>query len=116
MRLVRCTLFLLAASALAQEPKEERVAWNGVELRYWRSAAASAKAAPLLVVLPGGGADQQFLHNMFNEWRQLAASRGWHLLLPLLPTGSDTGVKALDLIVADAARRLDVDRGRVYLA
>ena len=110
MRLV--PLALLAAALGAQEAT---FSVGGGELRYLYQAAAVAEA-PLLVVLPGD-IDETGLRKLFAQWRPLAASRGWSCVMPFVAGVSDQAVKAVELTLADAKKRIPgVDPTRVYLA
>lgn len=84
-------LLLLSAAVWAQPPRP-----------------AVPAGAPLLVVAGGAGL----------EWQEAANARGWTLVAPanIAPAASDTYVKALEVLVADALRRAAGDPLRVYLA
>jgi poly(3-hydroxybutyrate) depolymerase len=114
MRLV--FLALIAAALGAQEsPKEAKVSVPGGELRYLY-AAAGAGSAPLLFLLPGS-VDDPSLQKLFAQWRPMAAARGWNLVMPIVGGASDGAVKAVELLLADAKKRLPgVDENRIYLA
>ena len=111
----RVSLALIAAALCAQEPpKEATVSAGGGELRYLYSAASPG--APLLMVLPGV-TEEPALRQLFAQWQSLAGSHGWSCVMPFVSGVSDPAVKAVELILADAKRRLPgADETRVYLA
>jgi len=106
------SLVLIAAALVAQEsPKEAKVG----ELRYLYSA-AGAGSAPLLFLLPGS-MDDPSVHKLFAQWQPMAAAHGWNLAMPIVAGVSDQAVKALELALADAKKRLPgADQDRIYLA
>src|SRR6266704_21709 len=105
-------LLLLALIAASLGAEEAKIQVAGGELRYLYSAGG----APLLVVLPGG-MEEQPVRKLFSRWQPLAAARGWSCLTPFVAGVSDQAVKAIEIILADAAKRLpQVDMTRVYLA
>ena len=68
------------------------------------------------MVLPGVG-DEPGLRSLFAQWQPVAASRGWNCVMPFITGVSDQAVKAVELTLADAKKRLPgVDETRVYLA
>jgi hypothetical protein len=107
---------LIAAALGAQEsPQEAKVSAPGGELRYLY-AAASAGAAPLLFLLPGS-VDDPSLQKLFAQWRPMAAARGWNLAMPIIGGVSDQAVRAVEIVLADAKKRLPgADENRIYLA
>ena len=109
-------LALIAAGLSAQDsPKEAKFAAGGGELRYLYAAAAGGEA-PLLLVLPGA-MDEDGVRKLFAQWQPLAASRGWNFVMPFIAGVSDQAVKALELTLIDAKKRLPgIDETRVYLA
>ncbi|MBI1787637.1 MAG: hypothetical protein HYR60_08825, partial [Acidobacteria bacterium] len=92
----------------AQE--EAKVAVAGGEVGYFHSPVAGTESRPLVVVLAGGGANPEAVKALYRQWQI-----GWNVVTPLVSCGSDPGVKALDLIVADARKRLPVAPSRTYL-
>src|SRR5258705_4013119 len=109
-------LALIAAGLSAQDTaKEAKFAAGGGELRYLYAPVAGAEA-PLLMVLPGVLEDDG-VRKLFARWQPLAASRGWAVVMPFIAGVSDQAVKALELTLTDAKKRLPgIDERRVYLA
>src|SRR6266849_2490237 len=110
------SLALIAAALGAQEsPKEAKVSTPGGELRYLY-AATSAASAPLLFLLPGS-MDYPSVRKLFAHWQPMAVARGWNFAVPVVAGVSDQAVKALELVLADAKKRLPgVDQDRIYVA
>src|SRR6266849_10028237 len=105
---------LITAALGAQEPaREAKFQVAGSELRYLY---AEGAGAPLLVILPGS-TDEPSVRKLFSQWQPVAAARGWNCTMPFVAGVSDGAVKAVELVVADAKKRLPkIDETRVYLA
>ena len=110
-------LALIAAGLGAQDtPKEAKFAAGAGELRYLYAPAPAGGEAPLLMVL-AGNMDEDSVRKLFAQWQPLAASRGWTVVMPFIAGVSDQAVKALELTLTDAKKRLPgIDETRVYLA
>src|SRR5262245_42847861 len=111
---MRFGLFLMVTWALgAQDPaREAKFQVAGSELRYLYSAGSG----PLLLILPGS-MDEPAVRKLFSQWSPAAASRGWNCAMPFIAGISDGAVKAVELVAADAKKRLPkLDETRVYLA
>jgi len=115
MRAAPIAILIVSVLSAQVQPNEAKVPVGGGELRYFYS--ASAAKAPLLVILPGV-ADDPGVRNLFAQWQLMAASRGWNCVMPFITGVSDQAVKALELILADAKKRLAgvVNETSVYLA
>ena len=74
-------MLALAAAMFAQDASEARVAVLGTEVRYWHGEKSGEKPAPLVVILPGGGGAPA-VRQLFDQWRQLTAARGWQAIVP----------------------------------
>src|SRR5438876_8479016 len=110
MRLVSLALIAVVLGA-----QEARFAVGESELKYLYSP-APAEQAPLIVGLPGSMEDGA-ARSLFDHWQPLTAARGWNLVIPLIAGVSDQAVKALELTLADAKKRLPaIDETRTYLA
>src|SRR5436309_15653393 len=112
---MRLFFFALITAALgAQEPaREAKFQVAGSELRYLYAAGAGG---PLLVILPGSP-DEPSVRKLFSQWYPVAAARGWNCLMPYVAGVSDGAVKAVELVLADAKKKLPkIDETRVYLA
>jgi hypothetical protein len=112
---MRPFLFALITATLgAQEPaREAKFQVAGSELRYLY---APGSGGPLLLILPGA-TDEPSVRKLFSQWYPVAAVRGWNCAMPFVAGVSDGAVKAVELVVADAKKRLPkIDETRVYLA
>src|SRR6185436_20747811 len=96
-------LVLITAALSAQEPaKEAALQVSGAELKYLYAAGSDT---PLLVILPGS-TDDPAVRKLFSQWQPVAAARGWNCAMPFVAGIADGAVKAIELIVADAKKRL----------
>jgi hypothetical protein len=103
-------------SAKTAAAEEASVDFHGTPVRYFYTPAPTPAAAPLVVALPGGATTLDTARELLAGWQRIAGPRGWRIVVPLLYAGSDPGVKALDILVADARKRLHADPSRTYLA
>ena len=114
MRVAPLVALIATALSAQDQPKEAKVPVGNGELRYLYAEAAGK--GPLLMVLPDT-ADEAGLRSLFAQWQPLTASRGWNCVMPFIAGVSDQAVKALELTLADAKKRLTgIDDTRVYLA
>jgi hypothetical protein len=61
--------------------------------------------------------DEPAVRTLFEHWQPLTAARGWSLVMPFIAGVSDQAVKAIELTLADAKKRIPgIDENRVYLA
>lgn len=104
---MRLPFFLLFLPLAAQAPREVKLPFYGRELVYRVFEPPAPGPTPLLVA-----ADESW-----DLWMRVAGVRGWRLVAPanLAPAASDPYAKALEVIVADALKRMPVDPARVYL-
>src|SRR5882672_8533344 len=112
---MRPFLFALITATLgAQEPaREAKFQVAGSELRYLY---ADGSGGPLLLILPGA-TDEPSVRKLFSQWYPVAAVRGWNCAMPFVAGVSDGAVKAVELVIADAKKRVpQIDETRVYLA
>src|SRR6266851_6447874 len=105
---------LITATLGAQEPaREAKFQVAGSELKYLY---ADGSGGPLLLILPGA-TDEPSVRKLFSQWYPVVAARGWNCAMPVVAGVSDGAVKAVELVVADAKKRLPkIDETRVYLA
>jgi len=111
---------ILTIRVTAQDPEERRIAAQGGELVYFFGAAEKTGKAPLLVALhPQVSGPLEKAREHWKFWQPFCRQRGWMLLVPWTGNGTggstDQGVKALELIIADAKTRMPVEESRIYL-
>ncbi|HTM48491.1 MAG TPA: hypothetical protein VL285_07420 [Bryobacteraceae bacterium] len=112
---MRILSFALIAAALSAQapPREALLQVSGAELKYLYAAGTDPAT---LVVLPGSLEEAQF-RKVFAQWQPLAGSRGWNCIVPVVAGVGDGEVRALELIVADAKKKLPkMDDTRTYVA
>src|SRR5947207_8379791 len=112
---MRLVFFALITAALGAKdpPIEAKFSVAGGELRYLY---ASGAEAPLLVILPGS-MEEAVGRKLFTQWQAAASALGWNCAMPFVAGVSDQSVKTVELMIADAKKRLPkMDETRVYLA
>ncbi len=105
-------LCLIPALALAQTamPEPKKFTAEKQEFSYYYAAGKPDSAA--LVVLP---ASIEAPPAEWTYWRQIAAARQWHLILPVIHGAADTVVKALDALVEHIRKQHSLEKAPVYL-
>lgn len=87
---------------------------------YLEAASTAGEPAPVLVFLHGDErASRETLQGYYEQWADLIAAEGWHLLLPWtegkFSFHSEEGLRSLRIVLQDFTSKHRVDARRVYL-
>lgn len=102
-------LWFTGLSLLAQTPPPAKLTLGTAEVSYLY---APGKAEGALVVLPN---QIEKPDTEWKSWSEIAASRGWHLVMPVTAAGGDGAAKMLDAIVTEVRARHKLSNAPFYL-
>ena len=102
-------LWFLGLSLQAQTPAPVKLMLGNTEVSYLYGA---GKADGVLVVMP---TQVDKPDTEWKSWSEIAASRGWHILMPVTAAGGDGAAKMLDAMVSDARAKNKLANAPFYL-
>jgi len=102
-------LWFASLSLLAQTPPPAKLTLGTAEVSYLY---APGKAEGVLVVLPN---QIEKPDTEWKSWSEIAASRGWHLVMPVTASGGDGAAKILDAIVTEVRAKHKLSNAPFYL-
>lgn len=102
-------LWFASLSLLAQTPAPVKATVGAAEVAYLY---APGKSDAALVVLPNQ-IDKPDVE--WKSWSEIAATRGWHIVMPVSAASGDNGAKMLDAIVSDVRAKNKLTGAPFYL-
>ncbi len=102
-------LWFATLQLMAQTPAPVKFPLGNTELSYLY---APGKAEGVLVVLPNQ-IDKPDVE--WKSWTEVAAVRGWHVVMPVTAAAGDAGAKMLDAIVSDVRAKNKLTNAPFYL-